>query len=158
MQSSLFHTIKQCDSIMTWHITWLYAFIICLQIAFWLNQKQCWMQKFKCQQLHVLPIALFTYFLKNLTCVLNFTGCLLISFLVTADKSCSADNTFTFIDSTNGTVSFYQIGKCDWGERRFIFIISLFQLLFYVSLTDLLKSCFSTCFGLCLFLFIYQNK
>jgi len=26
-------------------ITWLDAFIICLQIAFWLDQE-CWMQKF----------------------------------------------------------------------------------------------------------------
>jgi len=81
-----------------------------------------------------------------------------MSFLITADKLCSADSTFPFFGGRDGTMFFYQIGKRDLGELQFIFIISIFQLLFYVSLTDLLKSCLSTCFRFCLFLFVYQNK
>lgn len=66
-------------------ITWLYAFIICLQIAFWLKQKERWMQKFSVSNFISSLLPCLFLFLKNPTYVLNFTGCSLISFLITAD-------------------------------------------------------------------------
>lgn len=74
---------------------------------------------------------------------------MLIRLLIIVDELCSANNTSTFVGGRDGTVLFYYFGKCDLGDFQFVLcIITVFQLLFILSLTDSLKSSLSIPFAL----------
>lgn len=126
-------------------ITWLYAFIIFPQIAFWLNPKERWMKKLGVSN---FISSLLLYLLLSWKISLVFSillGTCWSVFSSQQDKLFSADIIFTFVGGKGGTMLVYQIGRCDLGELQSNFTISVFQLLFYVFLTGLLKNWILSC-------------